>query len=283
MKKSALFGAVALAATVLCATSASAQSQTKPYAQEQRPEVNSLGTTVMMLYVMVNCKAIEENDAILTVNSELQKLKGKGIEPVVQLNVVASAKLQAAAKATPNACAYLRHHPDEVTKVKQAVAAIKQAQAQQADQSDPYAGAYQNQRMKMYQENRQKFMDNVKVISFARHCSVINNYNWFVGQSMLQLLALQTIGKDYPPDYPITNSNPWSAKFRADVSSSWQLGAERSKQEGCEFWKQNPDIVYTIRDTAAKVSSGIGSLPYWFPSLQDANNRGSPRGPTLVD
>jgi hypothetical protein len=33
MKKSALFGAVAFAATVLCATSASAQSQTKPYAK----------------------------------------------------------------------------------------------------------------------------------------------------------------------------------------------------------------------------------------------------------
>jgi hypothetical protein len=100
---------------------------------------------------------------------------------------------------------------------------------------------------------------------------------------MLELLAVQIIGTDYPPDHPPTNPGAaaWNTKFRADVGSAWQAGAQRSKQEGCDFFKQNPDIVYAIRN-AAQVSNSTG-LPYWFPSLQDANNRGSPRGPTLID
>jgi hypothetical protein len=274
-----LFAVVTAHSAVAAENTLSHPSDAEFLAQSQRPEMNSLGTMVMMLYVMVNCRAIKENDAILITNSELQKLKGKGIDPAVQLNIVASAKLQAATKATPNACAFLQNHPDGVTKIKQAANAITQTQAP----GDPYANAYQNQKMKVYQENRDKFMNGVRILSFARHCNVIPNYTWFIGQNILQLLALQTIGKDYPPDITTKNETQWRFKFRADVGALWQEGKEKVKQEGCDFWKENPETLYSIRETATQVSGGVGGLPYWFPSLQDAQNRGVPRGPTLVD
>ena len=87
-------------------------------AQQQRPEVKGLGTTVMMLCVMVNCKEMEEKDVVLLINSELQKLTG--INPVVQLKVVASAKLQATATTTPKVCASLHEQQAEIYKLQQA-------------------------------------------------------------------------------------------------------------------------------------------------------------------
>jgi hypothetical protein len=152
-----------------------------------------------------------------------------------------------------------------------------------AQRTEPYANTYQDHRVKAYQENRDKFMTGVSVLSYARHCGVIANYNWHVGQKIIELLALQTIGRDYPPDYPLPYGNTWITKFRADVGTQWKMGAERTKQDGCDFWKENPDAVYAIRETAARVSSGIGDALRWFPSLQDANNRGRTDGPTLVD
>jgi hypothetical protein len=104
-----------------CVADSDAKLQTAPtdaelLAQERSPEANSLGTTVMMLYVMVNCKELNERDAEVLINAELRKLKV--IDPRVQLKIATSAKLQAA-MTNPHVCARLDQQ--DVFRIKQAV------------------------------------------------------------------------------------------------------------------------------------------------------------------
>jgi hypothetical protein len=51
-----------------------------------------------------------------------------------------------------------------------------------AQQKDPYADVYANQKRAVYEQNFTKFLDRVKTVSFARHCGVFTNYSQFIGQ-----------------------------------------------------------------------------------------------------
>lgn len=144
-------------------------------------------------------------------------------------------------------------------------------------QKDPYADVYANQKRAVYEQNFAKFLDRVKTVSLARHCGVFTNYSWFVGQNLIQSFALQIIGADYPPGW---NAGAWAFRFRADVGVAWKEGtALAARPTMCDYWKNNPDQLLAFRNAARAVSSGVGSLPYWFISLQ-----GSPSvGPSPIE
>jgi len=146
-------------------------------AQEQRPEVKSLRTTVWVAYLMLNCYVMEENDVILLINSELKKLNG--IDPVVQLKTVASAKLQAAAKTSPTACSSLKQNSDEIYMSKQAVrearieAEARSASTQSSQPSvkqESYATIYTNE---VARQRLVKLTQEISTLYFAIGCGVI--------------------------------------------------------------------------------------------------------------
>ena len=119
-------------------------------AQARRPEVNTLGTMVMMLYVIVNCRELDERDAAVLINAQLKKLKG--IDPRVQVAAIASAKLQAKATMTRQDCARLDRQ--DIFRIKQAVRKekmrdeAKQPQSQSGQPSakqNSYADIYYNE------------------------------------------------------------------------------------------------------------------------------------------
>jgi hypothetical protein len=64
------------------------------------------------------------------------------------------------------------------------------ATADLAQQPDPYAKIEQDQRHAIWDQKWAPFFDRVKDISFARHCRVFTNYNWFIGQNLIRVAAL---------------------------------------------------------------------------------------------
>jgi hypothetical protein len=130
-------GLTSIAAAFAATPSPPPQTLSEDTRTASTEELNSLGTTVMMLYVEVGCGLLEQHDAVALTNSELQKLpKGASMQ---HLNIIASAKLQGLAKA-PGKCAYLKQNPEALAMVKRiqdAARALSQPEARSSPAPGP--------------------------------------------------------------------------------------------------------------------------------------------------
>ena len=87
-----------ICAALVCAGVSTSTAQ----GQDVRGQIHALGTTVLTIYVLVNCKYLEASDAELIIADERSKLTG--FDPGELSKIVASARRQADAQTTPQAC-----------------------------------------------------------------------------------------------------------------------------------------------------------------------------------
>jgi hypothetical protein len=108
----------------------------------------------------------------------------------------------------------------------------------QAQQTDPYP-SYRQQQAAHWAQERQAFVDSMNNVYYAAACKVIDlGYTVYIFDLELQRLrrTFNPIWIDRDPDI--------------DYRRFTERGQQRSDQSGCDFWKQNPEAVYQVRQMA---------------------------------
>lgn len=140
-------------------------------------QLNILGTSAMMLYVLVNCHELRQEEAVILIDAQLAKLKG--IEPSLLVVTISRAKSQAQIKANQRVCAGLDQQL--VFGIKLAVREEKQRIAEKNNQKQliqpapakhrPYDDIYYNE----IKERRLKEMEEqIRILYFAIGCEVLD-------------------------------------------------------------------------------------------------------------
>jgi hypothetical protein len=120
------------------------------------------------------------------------------------------------------------------------VTTSQEVAAQKQPPFDPYAQAYQAQRVERYKQSRQRFLTIIKNLYFSFGCKVFSDETSFTPLILNEYKQLLRGNEDLFND-----------AMDSAMKESARVGLARSKEAGeCEYFTQNPDVVLEFRSAA---------------------------------
>lgn len=101
---------------------------------------------------------------------------------------------------------------------------------------DPYAADFQREKQRRYLQERTEYLDVVQNLYFSVGCKVFPNEG-----AILPLIynLSQTLDKTII-----------DLKGQDRVREAARKGMEMASKDGCSYWENNPDVVYSLRTAA---------------------------------
>jgi hypothetical protein len=120
--------------------------------------------------------------------------------------------------------------------LEQAVSPPVQQPAQQQP-ADPYADAVNNARLDKYLRAKAHVLDEIRLLGYAGACQAVHLLSAQVRASdiYIRFYSSETIGVLGTPHIP------------QDINQAMQEGATRAQSQGCDFFKERPELVLELR------------------------------------
>jgi hypothetical protein len=133
--------------------------------------------------------------------------------------------------------------------IKYIVALLLTVTAAHAQQQDPYAKAYADQRMKVFEQRKATYIRDVKMIFYAWGCHVnspVGSAEQMIGGRELILFGRYGWRGSLPEIWQTL-----AAQFSEDREAAAQQGIATVKDQGCSYWTERDGRVYDFRQAQA--------------------------------
>jgi hypothetical protein len=135
--------------------------------------------------------------------------------------------------------------PAQTPTTQQSAPAPQQTAPVQQSAPDPYREAQHEGQMKRYLQDRERMLNALEFMSFAGGCQVVPEalayvlWSWYY-RSLYRSPEWQSMELELAPRKENLST--------AMIDNAKRAGLDRAKNEGCDYFKEHPEIVAEIRE-----------------------------------